>query len=46
MRTKDVVVLGFLLWLLLRDRPHSDVNITITEPGFEDFPVPPEEFSY
>jgi hypothetical protein len=33
-RTKDVVTLGVLLWLMLRDRPHSEVNLTVTEPGF------------
>lgn len=34
MRAKDAVVLGILIWLMLKDRPHSDVNITVTEPGF------------
>lgn len=34
MRAKDMMVLGILLWLMLRDRPSSDVNITVTEPDF------------
>lgn len=34
MRAKDFVILGVLIWLLLRDNPHSDVNLTVTEPGF------------
>jgi hypothetical protein len=34
MRTKDVLVIAFLAWLLMR-KSNSSVNFVITEPGFE-----------
>lgn len=35
MRTKDVAVIALLLWWLWPPKPQTDVNIVITEPGFE-----------
>lgn len=47
-RPKDIITLAILMWLLLKDKTGADVNIQITEPGFEGENVQyqDESFSY
>lgn len=46
MRNKDYVVAVLLLWLMWpRETESTDVNIVLTEPGFEGLPIE-EELSY
>jgi len=42
MKTKEILVLGLLLWLAFARRPaaETDVRFTITEPGFEGETIP------